>query len=90
MVATYYNKQTPPQCAMLQQQYSAPRCANPQLCTVPGHISQVQQLIQSYGLQASFIGPPTNGYVLLELFKQGHPLVIHLVQGHFVVASGSR
>jgi hypothetical protein len=88
MVATYYNKQTPPQCAMLQSQYGAPCCGNPQLCTVPGSIYQVQQLIQSFGLQASLVGPPTNGYVMLAWFKQGHPIVIHLAEGHFVVASG--
>ncbi len=88
MVATYYNKKTPPQCAMLQQQYGAPCCTNPQFCTVPGHITQIQQLIQSFGLHASVLGPPSNGYVLLSLFKKGHPVVIHLVQGHFAVASG--
>jgi hypothetical protein len=88
MVATYYNRETPPQCAMLHQQYGAPCCANPQLCTVPGHITQIQQLIQSFGLHVSMLGPPTNGYVLLNLFEQGHPVVIHLIQGHFAVASG--
>jgi Papain-like cysteine protease AvrRpt2 len=88
MVANYFSKQTPPQCAMLQEQYDAPCCANPQLCTVPGSIYQVQQLIQNFGLRASLVGPPTNGYDLLALFKQNHPIVIHLVQGHFAVASG--
>jgi ABC-type bacteriocin/lantibiotic exporter with double-glycine peptidase domain len=88
MVARYFSKQTPSQCAMLQEQYGAPCCADPQSCTVPGSIFQVQQLIRSFGLKASLIGPPTNGYVLLALFKQNHPIVIHLVQGHFAVASG--
>jgi ABC-type bacteriocin/lantibiotic exporter with double-glycine peptidase domain len=89
MVASYYNKATPPQCAMLQAQYGAPCCMNPgQMCTVPGTIWQIQQLIQSFGLKTSMIGPPTNGYVLLNLFKQGRPIVIHLAQGHFVVAAG--
>ncbi len=88
MVATYFSKKTPSQCAMLQDQYGVPCCANPQLCTVPGSIYQVQQLIQSFGLRASLIGAPTNGYVLLALFKQNHPIIIHLVQGHFAVASG--
>ena len=90
MVATYFNKKTPPQCAMLQAQYGAPCCSNPGLCTVPGHIAQVQQLIQSFGLHASQMGPPVNGYALLSLFKNGHPIVIHLAMGHFVVASGIR
>jgi hypothetical protein len=89
MVARYYNKATPPQCAMLQAQYGPPCCQNPgQICTVPGSIWQIQQLIQSFGLHTSMIGPPANGYVLLNLFKQGRPIVIHLAQGHFVVASG--
>jgi hypothetical protein len=61
---------------------------NPAPCTVPGTIWQVQQLIQSFGLHATQIGPPTDGYVLLNLFKQGRPIVLHLAQGHFVVASG--
>jgi hypothetical protein len=92
MIATYYNKQTPPQCMMLQDQYNAPCCANPgQICTQDGTIYQVQQLIQTFGLQASMIGSPANPTQMLSWFKQGHPIVLHLIisgSGHFVVASG--
>ena len=89
MVARYYNAEAPSQCEMLEQRYGAPCCVNPyNVCTVPGSIWQIQDLIQSFGLTASTIGPPANGYVLLNLFKQGRPIVIHLVQGHFVVAAG--
>jgi hypothetical protein len=92
MIANYYNKQTPPQCMMLQEQYGAPCCANPgQVCTQDGTIYQVQQLIQTFGLQASMIGRPANGLEILNWFKQGHPIVLHVIingLGHFVVASG--
>lgn len=88
MVAAYFVPNVPSQCGMLQLAYRAPCCSNPTLCTVPGSIQQVQQLIQGFGLQTSQIGPPANGYVLLNLFQQGHPIVIHLNIGHFVVATG--
>lgn len=88
MVATYFNKAAPPQCEMLHQQYGAPCCLNPPQCTRPGTIWEIQQLIRSFGLRASEIGPPANGYVLLNIFRQGRPIVLHLRQGHFVVAAG--
>lgn len=88
MVAAHFNRQVPPQCDMLQRQYGAPCCANPQLCARSGHITEIQRLIESFGLRASQIGPPANGYVLLDLFQRGRPVVIHLVQGHFAVAAG--
>jgi hypothetical protein len=88
MVASYFNINTPSQCEMLERAYGAPCCENPGLCTVPGSIFQVQQLIQGFGLQTSQLGRPANGYVLLNLFQNNHPVVIHLVQGHFSVLSG--
>jgi len=90
MIATHYNRRVPPQCDMLQQQYGAPCCSNPALCTVPGSIWQVQQLIGSFGLRYSQVSRPASPNEMLALFNQGHPIVIHLVQGHFVVASGMK
>lgn len=90
MVARYFNRQAPSQCEMLQQQYGAPCCSNPQFCWRGGYINEIQQLIGNFGLHYSAMGPPTDGYSLLALFRQGRPVVIHLRQGHFAVASGIR
>lgn len=90
MVARYYNVQTPPQCAMLQGQYRAPCCSNPALCTRPGYIGEIQGLIASFGLQYSALGPPTDGWTLLSIFKSGRPVVLYVDNSHFVVASGMK
>lgn len=90
MVAQYYNVQTPPQCGMLQAQYNAPCCSNPALCTRPGLITEIQALIASFGLRYSTIGPPSDGWTLLSIFKQGRPVVLYVNQSHFVVASGMK
>lgn len=88
MVARYYNVATPPQCMMLQQAYGPACCANPAMCTVPGSIYQIQSLIAGYGLHYSMLGGPVDGFTMLRLIQQGHPIVIHLRLGHFAVISG--
>lgn len=88
MIARYYNVQTPSQCSMLQAQYGAPCCGNPAMCTRPGYIGEIQALIASFGLRYSVMGPPADGWTLLALFKQGHPIVLYVNNSHFVVASG--
>jgi hypothetical protein len=90
MVARYYNVQTPSQCQMLQAQYRAPCCSNPAMCTRPGYITEIQALIASFGLRFSQLGPPTDGWSLLSLFKRGSPVVLYVNNSHFVVASGMR
>ena len=91
MVARYYNVAAPSQCSMLEARYGLPCCNNPgNICTQIGSIWQIQDLIQGFGLQTSSLGPPSNGWALLNIFKSGRPVVIHLVQGHFVVAAGMR
>lgn len=88
MVARYYNVTTPPQCQMLAQQYGAPCCQNPAMCARPGYIQEIQALVASFGLRSSSIGPPTDGYTLLNLFKQGRPIILYVNNSHFVVANG--
>lgn len=90
MVARYYNISTPSQCRMLEQQYGAPCCSQPGLCTRPGHITEIQALIGSFGLRYSQVAPRVDGWTLLNLFKQGHPVVLHVDNSHFVVATGMK
>lgn len=90
MVARYFNVQAPTQCAMLEQQYRAPCCSNPGQCTRGGYITEIQALIASFGLQMTTLGPPTDGWTLLSIFKRGLPVVLYIDNSHFVVASGMR
>lgn len=90
MVALYYNVNVPSQCEMLQAQYGAPCCGNPAQCMRPGHITEIQTLIASFGLRYSALGGAPDGWTLLALFKQGQPVVLYVNDSHFVVASGIR
>lgn len=92
MVTEFYGRQAvPDQCAMLQIQYGAPCCQNPQLCSRAGHISEIQALIGRFGGRSSSVAPPANGFVLYDALRRG-PIVMHTRQGagHFVVATGMR
>lgn len=92
MVAEFYgHRPVPDQCSMLQMQYGAPCCQNPQLCSRPGHITEVQALIGRFGGRFSTISPPANGFALYDILRQG-PIVMHTRQGagHFVIATGMR
>lgn len=90
MVAQYFNVATPSQCEMLTARYGAPCCQNPAMCTRPGYITEIQALVASFGLRYSSIGPPTDGWTLLNIFKSGRPIILHVNNSHFVVASGIR
>jgi hypothetical protein len=90
MVARYYNVAVPSQCQMLQGQYGAPCCSQPALCARAGHISEIQALIQSFGLRFSQVAPRVDGPTLLNIFKQGHPVIMHVDNSHFVVAVGMK
>jgi Papain-like cysteine protease AvrRpt2 len=92
MVAEYVGRRpVPSQCEMLQLQYGAPCCANPALCSRPGHISEIQGLIATFGGRYSRVSPPADGFALYHALRRG-PLVLHTSQGagHFVVATGMR
>ena len=92
MVAEFYGRRpVPDQCTMLQMQYGAPCCQNPQLCARGGHIVEIQALIGRFGGRFSNIAPPANGFVLYDALRRG-PIVMHTRQGagHFVVATGMR
>jgi hypothetical protein len=92
MVAEFYGRQpVPDQCAMLQMQYGAPCCQNPQLCSRGGHITEIQALIARFGGRVSSVALPANGFVLYDALRRG-PIVMHTRQGsgHFVVATGMR
>lgn len=92
MVAEFYGRQpVPDQCAMLQMQYGAPCCQNPQLCSRGGYINEIQALIGRFGGRFSTVAPPANGFVLYDALMRG-PIVMHTRQGagHFVVATGMR
>jgi hypothetical protein len=92
MVAEFYGRTSiPNQCAMLQIQYGAPCCQQPQLCMRAGHISEVQALIQRFGGRTSAVSPPANGFALYQALARG-PIVMHTTQGsgHFIVATGMR
>lgn len=91
MVADYFNWGTPSQCEMLEMQYGAPCCVHPAYCHRPGHINEIQALVQRFGGRASIVSPPANGFMLYDALRRG-PLVLHTVQGggHFVVAVGMR
>lgn len=92
MVAEYYGrKPVPDQCAMLQLQYGAPCCQNPQLCSRGGYIAEIQALIGRFGGRYSTVSPPANGFALYNALRRG-PIVMHTRQGagHFVVATGMR
>ncbi|WP_139026495.1 papain-like cysteine protease family protein [Achromobacter arsenitoxydans] len=92
MVAEFYGRSpVPDQCSMLQIQYRAPCCQNPQLCSRPGHITEVQALISRFGGRFSTVSPPADGFALYDILKHG-PIVMHTRQGagHFVIATGMR
>ncbi|WP_129242233.1 papain-like cysteine protease family protein [Achromobacter veterisilvae] len=92
MVAEFYGRQpVPDQCSMLQMQYGAPCCQNPQLCARAGNITEIQALIARFGGHFSSISPPANGFILYDALRRG-PIVMHTRQGggHFVVATGMR
>jgi hypothetical protein len=90
MVAQYYNVRTPSQCEMLSAQYGAPCCQNPAYCTRPGYMQEIQALIANFGLRYSAMGPPTDGWSLLRIFKSGSPVVLYVNNSHFVVADGMK
>lgn len=92
MITEYYaREEIPNQCQMLEIAYGAPCCQNPAICERPGHITEIQNLIQRFGGRVSEISPPTNGFLLYEQLKRG-PIVLYTAQGngHFVVATGMR
>lgn len=90
MVASYFNVSTPSQCRMLEQAYGAPCCSSPSYCARPGHIQEIQRLIGGFGLRYSAMGPPTDGWTLFNIFRQGRPIVLHVNNSHFVVAAGMK
>lgn len=91
MIANYYGQNAPSQCEMLQEQYRAPCCSNPQACMRGGHIQEIRALIRKFGGRPSGVAPPANGFVLYDALRRG-PIVLHTTQGagHFVVATGMR
>ncbi|MBV9994447.1 MAG: hypothetical protein JO127_04460 [Caulobacteraceae bacterium] len=90
MVAQYYKKDTPSQCAMLQKAYDAPCCTDSGACDVPGTVAQVQSIIKDLGLSYSMVDRPPSQAELLSLINSGQPLLIHFRMGHFAVISGMR
>ncbi len=92
MVAEYYSRHpVPSQCEMLQMQYRAPCCQNPNLCARGGYINEIQALIARFGGRTSGVSLPANGFVLYNALRRG-PIVMHTRQGagHFIVATGMR
>jgi hypothetical protein len=96
MVLAYLGVSVPQQCVMLEQGYNLPYgscCGNPDSCAIPGHIQQIQTILQIYGRRYSFINAPANPIILYNIFANGRPVIAHLslsTGGHFVVLRGIR
>lgn len=91
MAVEALGQKAPSQCDMLQKVYGAPCCTNPGLCARSGHISEIQNLISSFGFAASEIDTYGDGESFFEILRETEAPIIAWVDGnHFVVISGMR
>lgn len=91
MVVEALGKRAPTQCEMLRKVYGAPCCSNPQLCFRGGHITEIQNLISTFGLSATEIETSGDGFSFFnDLKDSGAPLVAWVDGSHFVVITGMR
>jgi hypothetical protein len=91
MVAESLGNQTPSQCEMLEDQYGAPCCRQPWLCNRPGHISEIQGLINTFGHSLTDLSTSGTAQDLFEALQDtGAPLVAWVDGSHFVVITGMK
>ena len=91
MVAEALGHQTPSQCHMLQQQYGAPCCSQPWLCNRPGHITEIQSLISSFGLSLTELSTFGTAQGIFDTLRETRaPIVAWVDQSHFVVITGMK
>ncbi len=91
MVAESLGNRTPSQCEMLEDQYGAPCCRQPWLCNRPGHISEIQGLISTFGHSLTDLSTSGTAQDLFEALQDsGAPLVAWVDGSHFVVITGMK
>jgi hypothetical protein len=91
MVAESLGNRTPSQCEMLEEQYGAPCCSQPWLCNRPGHITEIQGLISSFGHSLTDLSTSGTAQDLFEALQDSRaPLVAWVDGSHFVVITGMK
>lgn len=89
MVVESLGEYAPNQCEMLEQVYGAPCCSNPGLCSRPGHISEIQNLIATFGYSMSRLSSHGDGQQIFDILQYtGAPIVAWVDGSHFVVITG--
>jgi Papain-like cysteine protease AvrRpt2 len=91
MVAESLGNKTPSQCEMLEDQYGAPCCSQPWLCNRPGHISEIQDLINTFGHSLTGLSTSGTAQDLFDALQDSRaPLVAWVDGSHFVVITGMK
>lgn len=89
MVVEGLGRQAPSQCEMLEQVYGAPCCSQPALCARGGDITEIQNLIATFGLTLSELSTFGDGLQILQILRQTKAPIVAWVDGsHFVVITG--
>jgi hypothetical protein len=91
MVAESLGNSTPSQCEMLEDQYGAPCCSQPWRCNRPGHISEIQGLINTFGHSLTDLSTSGTAQDLFDALQDSEaPLVAWVDGSHFVVITGMK
>lgn len=91
MVVESLGEDAPSQCEMLQQVYGAPCCSHPWLCAKGGYITEIQNLIATFGFSLTEISTFGDGFQIFDILeKTGAPIVAYVDGSHFVVITGMK